>query len=67
MESSVFGGSRLSVLDLELRSTYRLLRGRVFADTILVLIGHPPSTMEWTADDTNSLSRIHAGLPKGHI
>jgi len=22
--------------------------------------------MEWTADDTNSFSRIHAGLPKGH-
>src|SRR5712691_5093769 len=22
--------------------------------------------MEWTADDTNSFSRFHAGLPKGH-
>jgi hypothetical protein len=22
--------------------------------------------MEWTADDTNSFNRIHAGLPKGH-
>jgi hypothetical protein len=22
--------------------------------------------MQWTADDTNSFSRIHAGLPKGH-
>jgi hypothetical protein len=33
----------------------------------LVLIGHPPSTMQWTADDTNSFSRIHAGLPKGHL
>src|SRR5204863_2063655 len=36
------------------------------AGTDIVLIGCPPSTVEWTADDTNSFSKIHAALPKGH-
>jgi len=36
------------------------------ARIVLVLIGRPPSTVEWTADDINSFSRNHAGLPKAH-
>src|SRR5256885_15442747 len=37
------------------------------ANTVRVLMGHPPSTTEWTANDTNGFSRFHARLPKRHI
>src|SRR5438552_446457 len=36
------------------------------ANTVRVLMGHPPSTTEWTANDTNGFSRFHARLPKRH-
>src|SRR5439155_27017763 len=42
-------------------------RSSWLAGTDIVLIGCPPSTVEWTADDTNSISKIHAALPKGHV
>src|SRR5437773_12370922 len=58
------GEQRLRVLRQSLKRC--CTRSSWLAGTDIVLIGCPPSTVEWTADDTNSISKIHAALPKGH-
>src|SRR5207302_8083155 len=58
------GEQRLRVLRQSLKRC--CTRSSWLAGTDIVLIGCPPSTVEWTADDTNSFSKIHAALPKGH-
>src|SRR5882762_2213887 len=58
------GEQRLRVLRQSLKRC--CTRSSWLAGTDIVLIGCPPSTVEWTADDTNSISTIHAALPKGH-
>src|SRR6266576_678499 len=60
------GEQRLRVLRQTSKRCCTCSNGLPEADTVLVFIGHPPSRIAWTADDTNSFSRIHAGLPKGH-
>src|SRR5207249_1358783 len=60
------GEQRLRVLRQRSKRCCTCSNGLPEADTVLVFIGHPPSRIAWTADDTNSFSRIHAGLPKGH-
>src|SRR5438034_6679480 len=57
------GEQRLRVLRQSLKRC--CTRSSWLAGTDIVLIGCPPSTVEWTADDTNSISKIHAALPKG--
>src|SRR5438876_8448362 len=59
------GEQRLRVLRQSLKRC--CTRSSWLAGTDIVLIGCPPSTVEWTADDTNSISKIHAALPKGHV
>src|SRR5437660_11940098 len=59
------GEQRLRVLRQSLKRC--CTRSSWLAGTDIVLIGCPPSTVEWTADDTNSFSKIHAALPKGHL